>query len=230
MELIGIRRYPVKAMAGESLTQCEVSRRGLRDDRWYAVTDAEGHVATGKNSRRFRRHDEVFEYGARMVGPDSEVEVYRHDATAGPWMAGAPDLDEHLSTRMGEPMQLRVEADVQHMDDSPVSLIGTASLDWFAAHCGLTVDERRLRANLVVGTGEPFEEETWTRVRVGDLDFDVVKRTTRCRMVDLAQNHLTDTLALLKVLGAEREAKLGVYLTPHSTGTVRVGDAVSPSP
>lgn len=229
MELIGIRRHPVKAMAGESLTEAFVSSRGLAGDRWYAVIDAEGGLATGKNTRRFRKHDEIFDYGARSIGPDG-VEVYRHDGTTGPWAAGEPALNDDLSLRMGQPMRVVTEetgVHDEHMDDSPVSLVGTASLAWFAEHRGFAVDDRRIRANLIVETSVPFEEETWQGVRVGEVDFDVVKQITRCRVVDLPQNHLVDTIPLLKTLGADRGVKLGIYLTPSGTGTLRVADAVT---
>lgn len=227
MQLIGIRRHPVKAMAGESLRACEVSPRGMHGDRWYAVHDAEGHFVTGKNSRRFRKHDEIFEFGARTLGREGEVEVYRHDGATGPWAAGDPTLDAHLSERMGEPVGIRGEGEVSHFDDAPVSVIGTASLAWFAEHHDLTVDDRRIRANLVVETSEPFVEETWSAVRIGSLDFAVVKPITRCRMVDLPQNGLTDSIGLLKTLGATREVKLGVYLAPQGSGELALADAVT---
>lgn len=232
MELQGIRRHPVKAMAGESLDSVTVSVRGLRGDRWYAVADAEGNLATGKNTRRFRKHDEIFEYGARTTGPDDDVEVYRHDGAAGPWMAGFTELDADLSARMGEPVRVVTEDTdryPEHMDDSPVSLIGTASLAWFAQNQGFTVDDRRIRANFVVSTETPFEEETWSEVQIGNLRMTAVKQITRCRVVDLGQNHTEGTIPLLKTLGRERGVKLGVYFAPQVdlAVTVSVGDPVT---
>ncbi len=229
MELLVVRRHPVKAMAGETLDVVDVGPRGLAGDRWYAVRDAQGRFASGKNTRRFRLHDEVFEFGARTVGPDGDVEVYRHDGSAGPWVAGDRDLDEHLSQRFDEPVRVQVEGEVSHFDDAPVSLVGTASLDRVAELTGAPVDHRRLRTNLVVSTTEPFVEEDWTSVRIGTVTFRVVQRTTRCRMVDLAQNGLTDQVPLLKALGSTRDTQLGVYLAPQDAGTLRVGDPVTPT-
>lgn len=214
-------------MAGESLEEVEVTPRGLAGDRWYAVVDANGCFATAKNSRRFRKHDEVFDFGARTLA-DGSVEAYRHDGTDGPWPVGTVALDTELSARMGEPVRVLPEGEVPHFDDAPVSVIGTASLDWFAEHHDMRVDDRRLRANLVLATDVPFVEETWTSVRVGEVDFEVVTPITRCRVVDLAQNHLTHTMPLLRTLGATRDVKLGVYLAPRSTGVLRCGDPVHP--
>jgi uncharacterized protein YcbX len=50
-----IRRYPVKAMGGESLDSVQVEARGVLGDRRYAVVDGDGKLASGKHSRRFRR-------------------------------------------------------------------------------------------------------------------------------------------------------------------------------
>ena len=57
LQVVALRRYPVKAMGGESLGLAQVDERGLVGDRWFAVVDADGRFATGKSSRRFRRHD-----------------------------------------------------------------------------------------------------------------------------------------------------------------------------
>ena len=42
MRLEELRRYPVKAMAGESLESVVVDGRGLDGDRWFAVWDEDG--------------------------------------------------------------------------------------------------------------------------------------------------------------------------------------------
>ena len=49
-----ILRYPVKSMAGETLTESACGHRGLLDDRRFAVIDnATGHVASAKHPRRW---------------------------------------------------------------------------------------------------------------------------------------------------------------------------------
>ncbi|MEH0109768.1 MOSC N-terminal beta barrel domain-containing protein [Tersicoccus sp. MR15.9] len=78
--VVQIRRYPVKSMAGEYLDTVELGARGLIGDRWYAVEDAAGHVASGKTTRRFRRHDEVFAYGAAST-PDGVVVTHADGST-----------------------------------------------------------------------------------------------------------------------------------------------------
>src|SRR5690606_11722414 len=122
-----IRRYPVKSMGGESLRRVELDGRGLQGDRWYAVVDTDGRLASAKDSRRFRRRDEVLDYAATTE--DGAVVV---TGPGGRWTVGDPGLDDLLSTRTGSRVQVRAEADLPHQDGGAVSVVGTASLDWCA--------------------------------------------------------------------------------------------------
>ena len=215
-----IRRYPVKAMGGESLQVAQVDARGLAWDRWFAVVDADGRFACDKDSRRFRRRDAVFEYAAAVDG--DHVTVTRDGTT---WDAGDPALDEHLSASMGAPVAIKAEGQVSHMDDSPVSIIGTASLRWCAERYGGPPDPRRLRPNLVVATDEPFVEDSWVgrEVQVGAVRLRLTATTVRCRTIDVAQDGVTDPSPWLKPLG-ERDLELAVYAEVVTPGTIRRTD------
>jgi hypothetical protein len=60
-------RYPVKSMMGEELKAAEVTERGLRGDRAYALVDcADGKVATAKNPRKW---PQLFDFRATFMEP-----------------------------------------------------------------------------------------------------------------------------------------------------------------
>jgi uncharacterized protein YcbX len=220
-----IRRYPVKSMAGESLTSVEIDARGLVGDRWYAVVDGDGKLSSGKHSHRFRRRDAVFDYASRTT--DEGVRV---TGPGGEWSAGDPALDRALSEVMGDPVRVLAESGTPHQDAGQVSLVGTASLDWCREHLGVDADRRRIRPNLVVDTSEPFVEETWSgELSIGGVRLTVVRRIERCRMVDIAQEGLPREGAWLKALTETREMNLGVYLDVTERGTVRLGDPIAPA-
>lgn len=216
-----IRRYPVKAMGGERLQAADVDGRGLVWDRWYAVVDEDGRFACGKDGRRFRRRDAVVEYAAAVDG--DRVTVTRDGTT---WVAGDPALDAHLSATMDAPVAVEAEGKTSHMDDSPVSIVGTASLRWCAERYGGPPDPHRLRANLVVATDEPFVEESWVgrELQVGAVRLRLTANTVRCRTIDVAQDGVADPSPWLKPLG-ERDLELAVYAEVAEPGTVRVGDS-----
>lgn len=221
--VLGLRRYPVKAMGGEELSSVQVDARGLVGDRWYAVEDADGHFASGKRTRRFRRRDEVFDYAARteaggvlVTGPEGE------------WRVDDPALAATLSTRMGLPVRVLPETAVPHQDAGSVSLVGTATLDWCSERWGIEADPRRLRVNIVVATSEPFIEETWVgrRISMGDVELDVVERIERCRTIDVAQDGVTARGRWLKPLAAERDMCAAIYADVVTPGRIVRDDLV----
>lgn len=227
MKIAEIRRYPVKSMGGESLESVDVDARGLVGDRWFAVVDAVGKLGSGKNSRRFRRFDEIFEYNAEMADGDTRVV-----GPSGSWLVGDGQLEHVLSDHVGVEVAVRAEAGTPHQDAGQVSIVGTASLDWCREHLGVDGDRRRIRPNLVVSTTEPFVEEGWggATIRVGGVELTVVERIERCRMVDIAQEGLAEQPGWLKALGRERDLCLGIYADVAGVGSVTVGDRVDVRP
>lgn len=225
MRVVSLRRYPVKSMGGESLAAVALDQRGLCGDRWYAVRDEEGHFASGKNTRRFRRRDPVFDYAATMSDA-GEVSV---TGGAGEWKVGDPALDDELSEAMGLSVRVAPEAAVPHQDMGAVSIIGTASLDWCADRWGVTPDPRRLRVNIVFSSDRPFVEEEWVgrTVSVGGADLRVVERTPRCRMIDIDQDGALAQGRWLKPLAEERDLFLAVYADVAAPGRVGLGDTLT---
>lgn len=224
MRVVALRRYPVKSMGGEPLRTVRVDGRGLSGDRWYAVEDGEGHFASGKNTRRFRRRDAVFRYASATA--NGNVVVTGH---GGVWKAGARALDEELSRVMGTPVAVTPERDVPHQDMGAVSLISTATLRWCASRWGIDADPRRLRANIVFAAEEPFVEEQWQGklLVVGQARLGVVERAPRCRMIDIAQDGARPDGRWLKPLAAERDMFLAMYADVDAVGLISIGDRLS---
>jgi uncharacterized protein len=222
MALRAIHRHPVKAMGGEQVESVEIDSRGLVGDRGWAVVDADGHFASGKNTRRMRRHDAVFDYRATITASGVFV-----SGRGGHWRAGDPVLDEELSGHFGVPVTMQPERGTPFFDAGSVSLVGTATLDWCREHDDVDADHRRLRANLLVDTDEPFVEEAWAGrvLEVGQVQLRVTRRITRCRMIDLAQNGLSETTGWLKTLGP-RDLQLAMYADVVTAGRVFAGQPV----
>ncbi len=225
VRLASIRRYPVKAMGGEDLTSAEVDRRGLVGDRWYAVVDADGRLASHKDTPRMRRRDGMTGFVARTHDPGR---VVVDDEEGHSWSVEDPALASHLSAVLGAAVNLEPEGGTSHQDDGAVSIVGTATLRWCAEHWDLDADPRRLRVNLLLETDEPFVEESWIgrRLSVGSVDLVVDSRIERCRTVDVPQDGATARGRWLKPLAAERDMCLAVYARPSRPGTFSVGDLV----
>lgn len=256
-----IWRYPVKSLRGERLREVRVDGRGLLGDRLWAVRDPDsGRLGSGKNTTRFRRFPgpSLLELASRYpVEPDpDEVEppfVVGRDGREYSVLDGSADLLIQRHTGM-RTLRVTRESDVDHFDDGPVSLIGTATLRWVAENLpGIPVDQRRFRPNLLVRTTEPFAEEAWVGRRIhigggndsnsgnedgsdkddgegddGGVELTVDMVLPRCVMVTMAQADLPDAPEVLRLLGtrADQQVKLAIVGHPSGTGTIRVGDAV----
>ncbi|MDT0203285.1 MOSC domain-containing protein [Nocardioides sp. AE5] len=226
MRVVRVRRYPVKSCAGESLDEVAVEARGLAGDRGWAVGDEDGKLASGKDTRRFRRLDPVFELAARLG--DRPVPQVRFPDSAAWLPVDGPDADARLRAHFARPVRFRPEGPVDHMDSGRVSLVGTASLAALGALLGTEVDPRRFRVNLVIETEVPWEEEGWLghEVRIGSVVLRPVAVIPRCRMVDIAQDGVAREPGLLKAIGGHRDLRFAVYADVAVTGSIAVDDAV----
>ena len=232
-------RYPIKSLGGERVPFSRVDDRGLLGDRLWAVRDHDGKLGSGKDSRRFRRMDGLLGVTSRYRAEPAEglVEppvVTGTDGRDHPVASGA--ADEFLRWHTGLPhVRVQPEDDISHFDSVPVSLIGTATLDWLQAELPrLGIEPRRFRPNLVVRTEEPFIEESWLgrAVQIGageDAVTAVFDRVLdRCVMVGMAQPGLTASAAVLRRIARRDDNPLCLALGGYIArmGTVRAGDSV----
>ncbi|MBD3925876.1 MOSC domain-containing protein [Nocardioides cavernae] len=126
-------------------------------------------------------------------------------------------------------------------DSFPVTIASLASMrqlnDWMlerALELGEEPPEplpiERFRANLVVDGYEPFAEDRWTRVVVGDVPFRIGKPVGRCVMATLDPLTLTTAKEPTRTLARHRRVEgkvfFAVHLVPETSGRISVGDAV----
>lgn len=129
-----------------------------------------------------------------------------------------------------------------YADGYPVTLATEASLrrlnDWIvegALERGEEPPEplpmSRFRPNLVVDGDEPFAEDSWTGVRVGDVDFRIAKPTDRCVMTTIDLASLATGKEPIRALSRHRQwdhkTWFAISMVPESSGTVRLGDPVT---
>jgi len=126
-------------------------------------------------------------------------------------------------------------------DSFPVTIASLASMrrlnDWMLERALELGEEppdplpvERFRANLVVDGDEPFAEDRWTRVVVGDVPFRIGKPVGRCVMATLDPATLTTAKEPTRTLARHRRIDgkvfFAVHLVPGASGRISVGDAV----
>jgi uncharacterized protein YcbX len=222
-----VTRYPVKSMGGEQLSTAQVGPEGLLADRQYAVYGADGKLASGKHSRRFRRMDPVFDLVAGKRGADTVVTL----SDGAEVVVGQQDSDAILSAHFGEPVTLRRETDVMHQDAAQLSIVGSATLAELGRHegDGRPLDPRHLRANIVVQTDQPYAEEDWVGhdVTIGEVGLRVSEPIERCRMVGVAQVGLPARPGMLRAISDHHDLNAGIYASVVRPGTISLGDVVT---
>ena len=72
---------------------------------------------------------------------------------------------------------------VAFADGYPYLVLSTASIGFVNLNLLKTVDWRRFRPNLVVSSEQPFEEDSWSTIQIGEAVFELVKPCARCVMI-----------------------------------------------
>lgn len=220
-------RYPIKSVGGEEIQYSDVTERGFKGDRFWAVEDEEGKFGSGKSTRRFRQMSGLLDFRARYEGDvpllilpdDSGVQATSAEATA--------QLRQHT----GKNVSVQPERDISHFDEGAVHFITTSALALLEKVHGEPVDLRRLRPNLILDTGTATQhlEESWVgqQLTLGDtLVLEVAYLMPRCVMVNLPQHKLSEDKFLLKSIARiNPEARFGALARVVRGGSLRLGDS-----
>jgi len=116
------------------------------------------------------------------------------------------------------------EADVPDLDPDDLSDAG-------AGPVVEPLDILRFRANIVVDGDEPFAEDAWSGVRIGDVDFRTTELCDRCVMTTIDPVTLAGGKEPIRTLARhrrwDRRTWFGIRLVRTGGGsTLRVGDPV----
>jgi uncharacterized protein YcbX len=112
-------------------------------------------------------------------------------------------------------------------DGYPILLTSEEGLQDLNARLESPLPMNRFRPNLVVRGGEPFAEDTWNRIRIGDVELAVVKPCARCEVTTIDKETLERSKEPLKTLGKYRKHRLGAVfgqnVIPLNEGRIQLG-------
>jgi uncharacterized protein YcbX len=220
-------RYPVKSLRGEQVEEARCGEQGFEWDRHWAVQGADGKLASGKSTQRFRRMPGLFSMASYV------------DAAGVAWVRfpSGPDLrtDDPAAARqigkiVGEEVRLVEAAEVPHFDAESLHLVTTSSIGWLAGRRPRqNVDRRRFRPNILVDTvGQERTEDGWIgrELQIGEVRLLIERSTERCVMITMEQSELESAPGLLHELHEHTGSRFGVYGRVAQEGAIRVGDDV----
>jgi uncharacterized protein YcbX len=258
--LSALHIFPVKSCAPLVVDAASVEPRGLRHDRRWIVTDANGKFLTGRQHPRLTLLRAVPDGDAlalsapgmpsiRLDVPAAaarvDVEVWKNKVAALPagdvanaWIGaflGMPARFAYMDDACARPVApeyAKPGDEVSFADAFPLLLISQGALDALNAKLASPVPMLRFRPNFVVANTAPHAEDAWKRMRIGEIEFDVVKPCSRCvfTTVDFERGEFDPSGEPLKTLTTYRRGERGVTfgqnVIPRGGGTVRVGDPV----
>ena len=214
-------RYPVKSMAGEALESAEIGWHGVDGDRRIAVrrVDEAGGMPwlTASRLPALLTYTPVLPNVRTPDGAELPVE--------------SDELAADIARRWGKPVQLmRLNHGI--FDEGAVSVISAGTIDGIGAACGLALEARRFRPNVLLVTDAPriFEEDAWvgSTLAFGDEGpvLHVQLRDERCAMLNLDPDTAQSSPQVMKTVVKLNDNYAGVYATVIRRGTIAVGQRV----
>jgi uncharacterized protein YcbX len=253
----GLFIYPIKSCRGIAVDSADVVATGLAHDRQWLVVDPAGVFMTQRDWPAFARVQVSLRPGGlelaaagmeslAVAEPAADAEplsvvIWRDRCEA---IAAGPEAGEWFSALLGThcrlarmPSSTVRQVDLGYADPGdrvgfadgfPLLLISQGSLDQLNRRLESPVPMDRFRPNIVVECCEPHAEDGWSRVRIGEVSFRVVKPCARCVVTTTDQasgergREPLRTLATYRRVGGE--VLFGQNLIHDGPGTVRVGD------
>lgn len=136
--------------------------------------------------------------------------------------------------------QLPKEVTSSFQDIWPATLMTTASYDDLVRHVELSYEDAQIafdsfRMNIIAKTDEPYIEDDWKKIRIGDKEWIVAEPLERCSMPAVDQTtgtirsgkHPLPSLNKFRVLQKGRPPCFGVNMVNTSSGfKIKVGDTI----
>jgi hypothetical protein len=259
--LSSINIFPLKSASGLSPGYANLVDRGMEHDRRWMLVDTDGKFVTQRQIPRMSlitTHIEGNELILNFPGHvafrcnlfpqstgsmsvrvwDDALDAARPYPAADHWLSEALETQVHLVYMTDEShrqvdLKYARNGDITSFSDGfPLLLISQASLDDLNNRLASPVPMLRFRPNLVVAGCEAYAEDIWKRIRIADIEFEVVKPCSRCVIPTI------DTTTGLKAADTEplrtlssyrrRDGKVffGQNLIHRGRGQISVGDNV----
>ncbi|MDZ3990718.1 MOSC domain-containing protein [Pseudomonas sp. Teo4] len=262
MFLSELYRYPVKSGRAQRLQASPVGHLGvLGDRRWMVVEEENGRFLTQRAWPQLSQLTAIHgDAGLLLEAPGQaplqvlvpEADDDLRGVTIWRDTLRVPDAGDEaaawLSQMLGKPVRLvycppqrarylpsgyGLNSDRAAFPDGfPFLLIGQGSLDELNRRIGRPMEMLRFRPNLVVQGSEPFAEDGWKRIRIGELEFRLLKPSVRCIFTTLdpvtgERSADREPLTTLKTFREkEGDVLFGQNLAVDGQGVLEVGMSV----
>ena len=264
MRVASLHIHPIKGGTIVDVNRAEVEHEGFRHDRRWMLVDSNDRFVTQREhpalallaGKPSSEGLELFFEGtplgtATFGGGRKDVTIWRDRVNVATANA---DIDRAISERLGTAVSLVAfdrqshratnpvwaeDSTVGLADGYPILIATSASLralnDAIEAEGGHGVPMQRFRPNIVIDGTEPWADDEWATIRVGNVTLDVVTPCIRCTVTTVDQERGTvvndEPLATLRRLRMSGDRRIAGFLfgwnaVPRTIGTIAVGDSV----
>ena len=251
--------YPVKSFGGLPVRESVVTARGLSNDRLYKLVDETGKFVTQRQYASLATLKTSFDGDELQIAqPDNKTLVIRRNSFTSETLAttvwrdtcqsilATDEINRWFSEFLNTPVRfVRLRDDcrrptdplfsspgdeVSFADGFPILIVTTSSLATLP-HFSNPINIERFRANIVVTATEPFAEDIWHHIKIGDVEFELTKPCSRCVVTTINQEtgekpsaEPITTLSTLRRGG--KGVYFGQYAIPRTLGPIFIGDTV----
>ncbi len=116
---------------------------------------------------------------------------------------------------------------VSFADGYPFLIIGEESLNLLNSKLNNPVEMKNFRPNFVFSGGSAHDEDNWKNIKIGEINFSVVKPCARCVIttIDSNANKNKEPLATLSTYrNFNNKILFGQNMVAHAQGTINIGD------
>ncbi|NMP31682.1 MOSC domain-containing protein [Thalassotalea sp. M1531] len=259
VQLRQISVYPIKSSAGIDISSSWVDNIGLPYDRRFVVCDSNGQFITARTLPKLCLiQANLTPDGLMITAPDMPLlnvkyhqclDQYQHVSVWGDSILGQrchESVDNWISQFVGHSCHLlffgeqssrqvkNTSTPVAFADGYPLLLISQASLDDLNSKLKHAVSMKQFRPNMVVSGCEPFAEDSWRHIRIGEVEFELTKPCSRCIFttvdpITAEKHHQQEPLATLKSYRKveKGDVMFGQNLIPLNKGQIKIGDKIT---
>jgi uncharacterized protein YcbX len=252
--------YPIKACRGFEVDSANVERMGLQHDRRMMVVTPEGRFLTQRENPRLAlvtptmrdgivslsapNYDSI-QFATQTSGTPYPVDIWKSKGVQAidqgeepaqwfsDWLGKSVRLvhiADGYKRRVNEIYAINADDHTGFADGYPILLISEEGLKDLNSRLETPLPMNRFRPNIVVKGGEPFAEDTWNRICIGNVELAVVKPCARCVVTTVDKDTLERSKEPLKTLATFRRHSLGVIFgqnaIPVNEGRIQLGMTV----
>jgi len=260
LTLTTLTTYPVKSLRGHESASTLIERMGLENDRRLMVVTPDGMFLTQRDHARMALITptlaeerltltaagmEALTVPIRRLGQRLGVEIWQSRGVesidqgdlAAEWLSDFLKMPARL-VRMADDYQRKLSPDyalspadqVGFADGFPILIISQESLEDLNRRLEKPIPMNRFRPNLVVSGCEPFAEDGWKRLRIGEVELALVKPCARCNVPTIdqetAESGKEPNTALARFRKINGKVMFGVNVIPVTLGRLRIGESV----